>query len=300
MMIWIAVLVSFLLAGFTAYSSITGPILLLPLATAPLMAGIGILRRRAWSAYGFSLFLLAQIVLLGLSLLRSGGAGSWEVGAAIALSLFLIALYLAAGRSLANAGASRGQPWPWLAVSTLFIVPFLFFQPFVIPTGAMENTLTVGDRILVQRFPKPAIARDDLVVFTSPVDRGQTFVKRVIGMPGDHIRIANKIVFRNGRPLIEPYAVHKTDYVDRYRDHFPSVPEAPIAASAQEMLARHVVNGEVVVPVGKYFVLGDNRDNSWDSRYWGFVDAADLLGKPTIMYSSGAGGPHRNRLLRML
>src|ERR1039457_3550110 len=117
-------------------------------------------------------------------------------------------------------------------------------------------------------------------------DRHQTFVKRVIGVPGDRIRISEKVVYRNGTALKEPYACHKTEYQYLYRDNFPSEPNVNLAAPALEMLAKHVVNGEVVVPEGKYFVLGDNRDSSLDSRYWGFVDSGDLIGKPLLIYDS--------------
>jgi signal peptidase I len=218
----------------------------------------------------------------------------------VALLLIVIALYLTARRSLAATGGKRGRAWPWIAVSALMTAPFLFFQPFLIPTGAMEDTLAVGDRILVRRYPKPVVTRGDLVVFTSPVDRRQTYVKRVIGMPGDRIRISNKVVIRNGEPLSEPYAVHKTEYIDLYRDNFPAQPEPPVAEHAREMLVKHVDNGEVVVPAGKYFVLGDNRDNSLDSRYWGFVDAADVLGEPVVIYSSISGGAHGNYPFKLL
>jgi len=125
-----------------------------------------------------------------------------------------------------------------------------------------------------------------LIVFTYPIDRRQTFVKRVIGVAGDRIRITNKIVYRNGTAIEEPYAVHKTDYVDAYRDNFPSEPDVTLYAPAKEMLREHVSNGEVVVPDGKYFVLGDNRDLSLDSRYWGFIGSGDLIGRPWLIYDS--------------
>jgi signal peptidase I len=136
-------------------------------------------------------------------------------------------------------------------------------------------------------------------------------VKRVFGVPGDHIRVAGKIVYRNGAALKQPYAVHKTDYVDSYRDNFPSEPNNPFTDAAREMLKNQVVNGELVVPDGKYFVLGDNRDMSLDSRYWGFVGSGDLIGKPLLIYDSAnqellsgkSTGSHRvrwNRLLKIL
>jgi len=125
-------------------------------------------------------------------------------------------------------------------------------------------------------------------VFAYPVDRSQTFVKRVIGVPGDRIRIISKAVYRNGIALVEPYAVHKTDYEDSYRDNFPSEPNVRLPPSAADMLGKHIVSGDVVVPDRCYFVLGDNRDNSFDSRYWGFVGSDDLIGKPLLIYDSEA------------
>jgi signal peptidase I len=140
----------------------------------------------------------------------------------------------------------------------------------------------------VQRFPGPSPARGEMMVFIYPIDRRQTYVKRIIGVPGDRIRISRKIVYRNGAALAEPYAVHKSDYEDAYRDNFPSEPNVPLYEPAKDMLRQNVLNGEVVVPEGEYFVLGDNRDMSLDSRYWGFIGAGDLIGRPLVIYDSEA------------
>ena len=135
-------------------------------------------------------------------------------------------------------------------------------------------------------LPYSEVKRGDIIVFRYPVDIRQTFVKRVIGVPGDRIRIENKQVFRNGVPVEEPYKFHKTEYNDSYRDNFPSQPYLQLSEGAIEMLEKHVVNGEVVVPPNSYFAMGDNRDNSLDSRYWGFVPRANIIGKPLIIYWS--------------
>jgi len=269
-------------------SALTGPIVLLPFAFIPLIAGIGIMRKRVWSAYGLALYLFAQVLLLPLLLFRSGGGTykSPEIIAAAVLTAGLAVLFLFAGRSLAAIGSKRGRAFPWIAISALLTLPLVFVQAFVMPTGSMENTLLIGDHILVRRFPRTKPVAGDLIVFVYPIDRRQTYMKRVIGVAGDRIRISEKIVYRNGTTLQEPYAIHKTEYLDSYRDNFPSEPNVLLAEAAREMFKKNVVNGEVVVPPGKYFVLGDNRDNSLDSRYWGFVDSGDLIGKPLLIYDS--------------
>jgi signal peptidase I len=282
-----AYIVAFVIAGLGVIGALMGPIVALPLALIPLVVGIGILRGRVWSAYGFALYELAQLLLVPLVLLRSGGSQKLTGLIAIAaLTAVLCLLFLFAGRSLAATGSKRGWAWPWIAVSLLATIPMIFVEPYVMPTGSMEDTLLIGDRLLVQRVPKPPLEPGGMIVFVYPIDRRQTFIKRVIGVPGDHIRISKKIAYRNGTALQEPYALHKTSYEDAYRDNFPSEPNVHLAAPALEMLAKDVVNGEVVVPEGKYFVLGDSRDDSFDSRYWGFVDSGDLIGKPLLIYDS--------------
>ena len=200
---------------------------------------------------------------------------------------------------------SRGEtPRNTIAEWTVTIILLLFgtttlVQAFVIPTGSMEDTLLVGDHLLVDKLayapegpvskyilPYEPIRRGDIIVFRYPMDVSQTYVKRVVGIPGDRIRLSNKVVYRNGQQIGEPYVYHKTDYIDSYRDNFPGEPNARISEAAQEMLEKNVVNGEVVVPPGHYFAMGDNRDSSFDSRYWGFVPRENIIGKPLIIYWS--------------
>lgn len=172
-------------------------------------------------------------------------------------------------------------------------------QAFVIPTGSMEDTLLIGDHLLVDKLsysppgpvskyllPYTPVKRGDIIVFRYPVDIKQTFVKRVVGVPGDRIRIEGKTVYLNGQPLKEPYKYHKSDYLMSYRDFFPSEPNTMLPESGLNMLDRHVVNKEVVVPSNAYFAMGDNRDSSLDSRYWGFVPRDNIIGKPFIIYWS--------------
>jgi signal peptidase I len=124
--------------------------------------------------------------------------------------------------------------------------------------------------------------------FYEDEDPSQTFIKRVIGLPGDRIRIENKQVIRNGERLVEDYARSLDRYVDSYRDNFPGAPQVHLEKPAAEMLSRNVENGEVVVPEGALFVLGDNRDRSLDSRFFGFVPQSNVIGRPWMVYwSSG-------------
>ena len=199
------------------------------------------------------------------------------------------------------------QPEPprgFIAEWTVTIILLLFgttnlVQAFVIPTGSMEDTLLIGDHLLVDKLayspPGPAskyilpyrdVKRGDIIVFRYPVDIQQTFVKRCIGVPGDRIRLENKQLILNGKPMNEPYVYHKTEYLDSYRDNFPNEPQMHMVDSGNDMLVNHVRKGEVVVPPGYYFAMGDNRDSSLDSRYWGFVPRDNIIGKPLIIYWS--------------
>jgi signal peptidase I len=201
-------------------------------------------------------------------------------------------------------GKVAEAPRGFIAEWTVTIILLLFgtttlVQAFVIPTGSMEDTLLVGDHLLVDKLafapggavtknllPYSDVKRGDIIVFRYPVDIKQTFVKRVMGVAGDRIHLENKRVFLNGHELKEPYVVHKLDYMDSYRDNFPADPNTMIYPPAQVMLEKNVVNREVVVPPGFFFAMGDNRDQSLDSRYWGFVPRENIIGKPLIIYWS--------------
>ena len=198
------------------------------------------------------------------------------------------------------APAHRGLIAEW----TVTIILLLFgttslVQAFVIPTGSMEDTLLIGDHLLVDKLayapsgpvskyalPYTPIKRGDIIVFRYPVDIKQTFVKRCIGLPGDRIRLIDKQLILNGKAVAEPYVYHKTNYIESYRDNFPNEPYVHLESPAQDMLLNHVKNGEVIVPPNSYFAMGDNRDSSLDSRYWGFVPRANIIGKPLIIYWS--------------
>jgi len=195
----------------------------------------------------------------------------------------------------------RGAVAEWaITILLLLFGTTTLVQAFVIPTGSMEDTLLIGDHLLVDKLayaPGGSISKyilpyenpkdGDIIVFRYPVDISQTFVKRVMGVPGDHIKMINQVVYRNGVKLNEPYVVHKSPYPDSFRDNFPnSEPNLMLLDRAREMLANNVVNGEVVVPPNSYFAMGDNRDNSLDSRYWGFVPRENIMGKPLVIYWS--------------
>jgi signal peptidase I len=197
---------------------------------------------------------------------------------------------------------ARGAIAEWtITILLLLFGTTTLVQAFVIPTGSMEDTLLVGDHLLVDKLayapagkvskyllPYSPPRHGDIIVFRYPIDISQTFVKRAIGVPGDHIKIIDQQVYRNGVKLNEPYVYHKSPYPDSYRDNFPgSEPNVTMLYEpARDMLQNHVVNGEVVVPEGHYFAMGDNRDNSSDSRYWGFVPRENIMGKPWFIYWS--------------
>jgi signal peptidase I len=290
-LVTIAYVVAFLGAALAVANVALGQLLAVLFFAIFLVAGIGILRSRAWSAYGLALVLASQVLILGISVLRSPATAvpSAPIVTGALFNLILIILFVFAGRSLAATDAPRGRALPWMVLAILIFVPFVFVQPFVIPVGSMEDTILIGDHILVLRVPRILPQRGDLTVFRYPIDRRQVFVKRVIGVAGDRIKIVRKMVFRNGALLNEPYATHKSGYMDSYRDNFPSEPSGFVYPGAAQMLKDSVHEGELVVPNGCYFVLGDNRDSSLDSRYWGFVEPTDMLGRPLIvLYSQEA------------
>jgi signal peptidase I len=166
----------------------------------------------------------------------------------------------------------------------------------------MENTLLVGDYLLVNKLcygggsignffmPYRPIRRGDIVVFHYPVTPAQHFVKRVIAVPGDHIRIFEKQVLINGKSIDEPYAHFTRPQNDLFRDNFPRLEVAPGETPEWWLQLRRLVQDkQLIVPAGSYFVMGDNRDDSYDSRYWGFVPQANIIGRPLLIYWSMRG-----------
>ena len=188
-----------------------------------------------------------------------------------------------------------------LAIS-LFVITFLM-QPIRIPSGSMEPTLRVGDFLLMNKqavapgsggrswspLPPVEIRRGEVVVFHDPVDDPSVhLVKRVIGMPGDRLHLRDGVVYVNGEALREPYAVHRPAPENEFRDDFPNLNtmDNEVNTNWWIRLRGLVHEGEITVPRGSYFVMGDNRNDSEDSRYWGFVPRDAIVGEPFLIYFS--------------
>ena len=197
----------------------------------------------------------------------------------------------------------------WAKSLLMALVLFLVLRAFVveafkIPSGSMERTLLVGDFLLVnkvvygaelpvvnKRFPGiRSPRRGDVIVFEWPVDRSKNFVKRLVGLPGDTLAMRDGILIRNGVALAEPYVSHSDPDADPVWDEFRWQGNF-LVKTAGATVAYHPSRnnwGPLVVPRAQYFVLGDNRDNSLDSRYWGFVPDSLLRGRPEVVYFSFA------------
>jgi signal peptidase I len=187
-------------------------------------------------------------------------------------------------------------------VTGLFIITFIV-QAFEIPSSSMENTLLIGDHVFVNReqfaprtkwlgpiLPYRDVHHGDIVVFLSPAEAGLYVVKRIIGTPGDRIHLRDGVVYRNGEKLEEPYVVHQgAPAFNPYRDNFPSVPPSDydnVPPDWELLLKQYVQGDDLVVPPDSYFAMGDNRDVSYDSRYWGFIPRENLIGRPMFIYWS--------------
>ncbi len=175
-----------------------------------------------------------------------------------------------------------------IAVILAFFIRTFVVQAFKIPTGSMEENLLIGDHLLVNKFvfaptasgvertalPVGTLARRDVIVFKYPEEPERDFIKRVIGLPGESVELREKKVYINGKPLDEPYV------------HFL---QPPGSLSAYHEVTSYDVReryGPVTVPPNQYFVMGDNRDNSQDSRYWGFLPRENIKGKALVIYWS--------------
>ena len=204
-------------------------------------------------------------------------------------------------------------------VIAVFVVTFIV-QAFQIPSESMERTLLIGDYLLVDKahygqsrfwgwlLPYRPVKHGDIIVFRYPVNPQQHFVKRVVGVPGDRIRLINKHVYVNGDPQPDSFAEFNWAQHDKFRDNFPNGGQFEDRTTTKWFVeARKLIeDGQLIVPQGYYFVLGDNRDDSYDSRYWGLVPAENIVGRPLIIYwsmprdRSAAEGPAQSDRLSTL
>ena len=192
-------------------------------------------------------------------------------------------------------------------ILALFVRTFVF-QAFKIPTGSMKPNLLVGDHLLVNKFifaptafpferailPMRSIQRGDILVFKFPEEPERDFIKRTIGLPGDTIELKNQTVYVNGQPLDEPYA------------HYLFPPAEHTGTDGFDIRRKY---GPVTVPEGHYFMMGDNRDDSQDSRFWGFLPQSYVKGRALFIYwsfdvpddgSSGGFAPRWGRLFHQI
>ncbi len=202
------------------------------------------------------------------------------------------------GKRQPTDGLSSMQSLLGTVVIAVFVITFIV-QAFQIPSESMENTLLIGDYLLVDKLryggglgdhlmPYRGVHRGDIVVFRYPVNPALHFVKRVIGVPGDRVRLVNRQVYVNNAPLQEPYVRYSSRTHDAFRDEFPrlNIPVPGLEGGWWLQMKKLVEDGELIVPEGHYFVLGDNRDESSDSRYWGFVPRENVIGRPLLIYWS--------------
>jgi signal peptidase I len=255
-----------------------------------LVVAYGIRRRIAWHAYGGALFIAALVGTVVAAMVRSRSLIIPWGTAAVPLGLLGLCgllLYLA-GRAIAEP-QPRGSRSIWITLAAVvFLLPQVL-RPYVMPSGSMEDSILIGDHILARPLLGTTPSRGDVVAMRYPVDRNQVFVKRIVAIGGDRVRFSKGTLILNGSPVNEPYASHKASYPDEFRDNFPAAePEVTMFTRAGwgEWLKQNATGGELLVPQGKFFVLGDNRDNSLDSRYWGFLEQSDVIGKPVLVYFS--------------
>jgi len=198
-----------------------------------------------------------------------------------------------------SGGMSSVQSLATTIVIAVFVITFIV-QAFQIPSESMEKTLLIGDYLLVDKvhyghsrlwgwlLPYHPIQRQDIIVFRYPVNPRQHFVKRVVALPGDRVRLINKHVYVNGVRQDDDYATFNWAQRDKFRDNFPDGGFYGDKISAKWFLQAQKLleDNELIVPEGSFFVLGDNRDDSYDSRYWGFVPAENIVGRPLLIYFS--------------
>ena len=193
-----------------------------------------------------------------------------------------------------------------VVVVATFVITFIL-QPFRIPSESMDPTLRVGDFLLMNKqafaphgaldafLPRTPVRRGDVAVFHYPVHPEVDFIKRVVGLPGDHLHLRDGKLFVNGKAVDEPYAFYGPSIPDSFRDDFPTLHsmDSNVDPAWWMMMRRDVRDGDLWIPAGKYFVMGDNRNDSEDSRWWGFVGEKAMVGRPMVVYFSVAQGPEK-------
>lgn len=186
-------------------------------------------------------------------------------------------------------------------------------QPFHVPTQSMEPTLRAGDFGLADKqsfayegwaahlLPPTRLQHGDLAIFHFPRDPSKDLVKRVVALPGDRLRLRSGRLVLNGQPLDEPYATFEADEPNAFRDEFPFLRDLDPSVDPEwwTALRADVRNGEITVPPAAAFVLGDNRNNSDDSRYWGFVPLNEIVGRPLLVYMGPARPEDRTLTARL-
>jgi signal peptidase I len=264
-----------------------------------------------------AIILHALSLSLGFVFLRMAfvAAAPWNILAVVVALLVVWLLILGDAVRCARIAPSpyRLKPYNrWYVYLLIFVavgveqhlfrtfVLYRFEHAYKLPVESMAPTLLPGDRILVDMhaYERENPCPGDIVVFRLPTDRSALFVKRVVAQGGDVVEIRDRRGYVNGRPLQEPYVRYSFPGQARAGDNFPPAQgeELPGATlSWGEEMQSYVQNGALVVPSGSYFVLGDNREESWDSRFWDFVPQSDILGKVGPVYFSWNERAHRVR-----
>ena len=266
-----------------------------------LLVAWGIWKRRPGAALAGACLLLLAVGAAAWKLAQPGGGAAEKaiVLAAAAVVLLAVWLLLRAARELMP-GARLAAAWPWAAVVLLPAAALAMWRPYHVPTAGMAETLQPGDRVLIEASwwrPARALRYGEIVAFHYPVDARQTFIQRIVGLPGDRLALRDGLLDRNREPVREPWAGPRTSMARDFRWEFPGpAPSLHLPAAGRRMLDEHVRDGELVVPEGRYFVMGDNRGKSLDSRYWGFITRADVVGRAVLIY----GSEDSRRLLKRL
>lgn len=184
-------------------------------------------------------------------------------------------------------------------VGALFVLTFIV-QPYRIPSASMENTLLVGDFLLVNKaiFATPGpwrhllayepVQRDAIIVFHDPVNTSLQLVKRVVATPGERLQLRQGVLYVDEKPQREPFALYQQTFPSPFSQEFPpnAYTDPGVSIRWWGELQRDTQNGELDIPPHRYFVLGDNRNDSLDSRFWGFVPRQNIVGQPFLVYFS--------------